>query len=208
MALINQSRPDNSGGFMQIAYSNGSYNHRMRVHFDKVTANDATMTYLVAHGTEHTVFDSFNSLCNILKVAYDPTWSFQLSGIYLNVGVDPTEAGQNLFQQQFGWAAPAAIAGSGVTVTAPAQAPGMFVDNFHTLAGGRMRIFWISPGGWVYAVPQVNAPLAGGNGHQALAAYLTGANTGITGHDGAKATGNARTTFPYNRRLRRHYNQA
>lgn len=209
MTLQGLSRKDNSGGFMVVQYANGSYAHKMRVHFDKVTASDPTMTYQVASGTETTVFQTFANLCNLLKPYRDSSWAFTLSSIYLTTGPDPNISGYNLLVEQFGWASPTPIAGTGAAATTALQAASFEALNFHTIAGGRARFMIIGIGGFVLALPATVTPTSGGGASdQALVGYLTGANTAIRGHDGAKLTGGAHVTSGYQARLRRHYGQA
>lgn len=181
----------------------------MRVHFDKVTASDPSMTYQVASGSETTVFQTWTNLTNLLKVFHDSSWSHSLQSIYLNTGADPVTPGYNIFTEQFGWVAPTPIPGSAASATTAAQAAGFIAYNLHTFAGGRGRIMVIGVGGFTYFTPfTVTGSSGGGAGDQALIGYLVGANTGVRGHDGAKFTGGAHVTGAYQRRLRRHYGQA
>lgn len=206
--IVPLSRPDASGGYAIVQYSNGTYTHKLRFHFDKVANGDLTLTYVVANGTETTVFDTFTNLVNILREFYDNTWAFSLQAVYQNIGPDPNNAGHYIFVQMFGWAPPAALLGTGGTATTVNNAPLQGNYNMHTSAGGRARIITIGAGGAVYNAPVTYTANTGGNTAQQLVAYLTGANTGLRGHDGAKLVGSAHATFIVNRRLRRRYNQA
>jgi hypothetical protein len=207
VALQRLSRPDKSGGYAVVQYTNGVDTHRARFHFASLHAADPTLTYAAPIGAENTVFDTFAALFGIIKTQYDNTWAFSMLSAYVNAGPDPNNPGFNLFNQQFGWAPPAQQVGTGASITAAQQRALMLNFNFHTFQGGRARISLIGPGGEAYFIPQDIAPNAAGTAFQKLVAYLTGGATGVVGHDGALLTGHARLTAAYNVRLRRHYNQ-
>lgn len=209
MANIPQTRPDQSGGFMLVRYSDGSHTHRTRYHLQDFNVTGADLPYGVpANQTEADVQATFAALCALLQPFYNPSWTFTLDAVYRNVGPDPNRAGYNLFTELFGYTVPAAIAGTSGAATAAEQEPGMIVFNFRTLAGGRARSILIGSSSWSANITAVVAANAAGNAGQKLVAYLSGAATGIVGHDGAKFNSSARQTSPYNRRLRRRYGQA
>lgn len=209
MPLTPLGRADKSGGFMIVQYANGTYTHRMRVHFDKVNPADPTMTYQTASGSETTVFQTWTNLVNLLKPYHDSSWSYSLLSIYQNTGADPNTTGYNIFTEQFGWNAPTPIAGTATTATSAVNAPLFAAFNFHTAAGGRARIMIIGMGGAGYGVPYSVAASGTPSGpDQSLVSYLVGTNTAVRGHDGARFTGGAHVTTGVHKRLRRHYGQA
>jgi hypothetical protein len=208
MAVKKLSRPDNSGGWFIIRYSDGQHTHRMKQHVQPFDTTGPTYTYKTAiAGGDTDVQATFSSLVNLVRPFYNNAWSFVLDSIYQNKGVDPTDASRNIFQEVFNWTRPLAAAGSGASATTANQAAGMMVYNMNTTQGGRGRVVLIGSFDWtVNNVADVNPGDAGPAG--ALIGYLMGATTGIVGHDGNPFRGAAHMTQPYNRRLRRKYEQA
>lgn len=210
MANIPQTRPDQSGGFMLIRYTDGTHTHRMRQHLQQFNISGTDLPYGVpGNQTEADVQATFTAFVNIVKQYFGNAWTFTLDAVYRNTGPDPNRAGYNLFTEIFGYNVPVGIVGTnGAQTNANAHA-GMLIYNMRTLQGGRYRTVLIGTSVWSVNQVDIVTPTSGGSlVDQALMAYLLGAATGIVGHDGAKVAGSAHRTFPYNRRLRRRYGQA
>lgn len=209
MANIPQTRPDQSGGFMLVRYSDGTHTHRTRYHLQDFNVNGTDLVYSVpGNQTETDVQATFTALAGVLRPFYNTGWNFSLDAVYRNTGPDPNRAGYNLFVELFGYTVPNSILGSGATATPATSQAGMLVYNFHTLQGGRARSILIGAAGWNANNAGTVQAASGGAIDQQLVAYLSGAATGIVGHDGAKLAPVCRFTSPYNRRLRRRYGQA
>jgi hypothetical protein len=208
MAVKKLSRPDNSGGWIVMKYTNGAYTHRMKQHVDKWQNGDNTLTYSTPNGTELTVLDTFHNLASLLIPFYDAAWSYSLESVYQNIGPDPDNAGYHLFVEEFGWAIPNPVSGGQNTATSLKTAAAMECLNFRTTAGGRARITLIGSGAWSPDRVGLQGATGGDGTRAAIVSYVSGPATGLRGHDGAKFVAQAHITSPYNRRLRRRYNLA
>lgn len=202
--------PDASGGFLVIKYSNGSKTHFMRVHINQFgfsnPANPAIphdQSYnSAATGQEAMVSATYNALCGFLAPFYPTAWQFSLSALYQIVAGsnNPTQVAQP----------PAVGVVNGSSTGAETNFPEVeSIYNFKTVGGRRARIVLVgnnnaAPG----SVPATVAANASGGMDNKLVAYLTGSATQIVGHDGTQLIAPAHGTYPYNRRLRRHYGHA
>lgn len=184
---------DASGGYFLTQYSNGTYSHRQRLHIGAF--NVLGLAYTAPIGAETHVGDTINAWFDILKLFYTNAWTISLLSLWRVVEPAPPV-----------FVIPPVITPRvGTNAGAEAVDPaGMFVFNMRTQNGNKMRIQMVAPALWANQPPEVDTPATAGNVGTMLT-YLGGANCMIEAHDGSRPITYCHTTFPYNRKLRRHY---
>lgn len=211
--------PDASGGYMVIQYTDGTDTHRMRVHVlpfsttefsvsgALTSTDDGNHNYAYTGsrpaGSELGINDTFAGFMGVLKAEFSTVWTFSLLSLYQNVAGTLTEV--------FPVPTPTPVAGTNAAGAPTGQQRAMeSVYTFRTSGGHHARIICIGQHASMgLYVPATVSPTSGSNAaDQALVGYLTGANTGIVGHDNMKLQSPCHLTFAANRRLRRHYGYA
>ncbi len=194
---------DLSGGFLILQYTNGTRLHKMRVHLAPFNpGGGTTVPYVTPTTGEHSINDTFFALATLLAPYFPNTWSISGAALYQMVSGSPVEV--------FPVPTSGAVVGTSAGAEASGEAPAAeMIFNFKTELGNRARLVIIGSNAWAPNSPAIITTSSGGTAHdQALVAYLTGTNTEIVGHDGTKFSGNAHLTYPFNRRLRKHYQYA
>lgn len=218
MSPVPTPPPDLSGGFMEIAYSNGTDRHSSRIHVlpfstarfaigggtPSVSSDDGAHDYAYQPdrpaGQEAGVADTFAAAVNVMKQFYHNDWTFTLQSLWQNVNGTIAEVPiLPITTPQNGTSANADVTG---------QLRACMVNyNFKTAGGHRARVVLVAGDEGGLSVPDyVTANTgAGSNRDTIMVAYFTGQATAVVGHDNQKLLSPAHRTFAVNRRLRRHY---
>jgi hypothetical protein len=192
--------PDNSGGFIVIKYSNGTYTHRMRLHVLSFNA-DATGTYAAPPaGGDASVTATATNVINTIKPWWPGDWTLSLDAVYANPAVGGTPV------QVFTVTGAVSSAGTGAGTVPSAEAYGVF--NFRTLNGHRARFFVFQQLGLGLPYAGIFRATDAASTPQAFVALLSSNTTAVVGHDGSKLAPSAHYVTGLNKRLRRRYGHA
>lgn len=197
---------DLSGGYVVLSYSNGTDTHRQRFHLRAFTQGEGTNVYTYttpnSGGSPETTVDAtLAAYLEFVKVFYNSTWTWRLDSLWKRTGA-------NDFTQQFPVPTLAPVAGTGTVEVTGIQRCQETILNFRTAAGRRMRMVYVAEQQNEVTTPVFYGANSSGNNTEKLIAYLVGNVTGIVAHDNSQPVAPAHITFPYNRRLRRHYGYA
>lgn len=200
--------PDLSGGYVVLKYTNGTDTHRQRLHvraFTQGTGGSSNVyTYTTPNsGTspETTVDASVAAYLQFVKVFYNSTWTWTLDSLFKRTGTA-------VFVQQFPIPTVSAVAGTGTVEVTGLQRATEMIFNMRTSGGRRNRYVFVAVSQQNPAIPNYVNANPSGNDSEKLIAYVTGNATGIVCHDNTLPVAPSHRTFPYNRRLRRHYGYA
>jgi hypothetical protein len=203
MPTIPTPKPDASGGFLILQYTTPTDSHRLRIHIAPFNYDSGTRwdyNPVVGSGAEGDIFDTFDNLAAVLAPMVPTTAAITLLSVFQMVSGSPVE--------RFGYTAPSAVAGTyGGAAPTDQNRAAQTNYNFATTAGGRAKVA-IAGGLAVGAatLPTIITASTGGTAiERALVGYVSSANTGIRGHDGAQLNPSAHRTTALNKRLRRKY---
>lgn len=193
---------DASGGYVECVFSNGTNTHKHKFHIAEFA--DGTGVYTHATSSETTVADTVARYLSHVKNFYNSNWSLNPEIVWRRSGTP------SIFTIQ-GFGVGGLVLGAG-SVLGSQQ---LYVANQMTATSDtgtpnqKVRLIYLGFDQLgVYNAPTVTSgPLTGGSAMDALAAYLTGGDCNVVGHNGQHARTAVRFVRTFNHRLRRKYGQ-